>query len=132
MRTIRQLLIEYPEQLGGFAFTSSALYITVQVHRSTRIAQRKAIREQVDQIDWLVSSSGAYDRRNLPTELPRRQREELEAKKLAEPTTKEILKQRWNKEVETLTRKAYETRWQDIRDTAADGWKNAAQILKRE
>ncbi|CAI7599814.1 unnamed protein product [Penicillium bialowiezense] len=118
--------------LGGFAFTSSALYITVQVHRSTRIAQRKAIREQVDQIDWLVSSSGAYDRRNLPTELPRRQREELEAKKLAEPTTKEILKQRWNKEVETLTRKAYETRWQDIRDTAADGWKNAAQILKRE
>lgn len=132
MCTRRQLLIEYFEQIGGLAFTSSALYITIQVHRSTRIAQRKAIREQVDQIDWLVSSSGAYDRRNLPTELPRRRREELEAQKLAEPTTKEILKQRWNKEVETLTRKAYETRWQDIRDTAADGWKAAAQILKRE
>lgn len=120
------------EQLGGFAFTSSALYITVQVHRSTRIAQRKAIRDQVDQIDWLVSSSGAYDRRNLPIDIPRRRREELEAQKQAEPTMKEILKHRWNKEVEILTRRAYETRWQDVRDTVADGWKAAAQILKRE
>jgi altered-inheritance-of-mitochondria protein 5 len=45
---------------------------------------------------------------------------------------KEVLKQRWNAEVETLTRKAYETRWQDVRDTAAGGWKAAAQMLKRE
>lgn len=112
--------------------TSSVLYITVQVHRSTRIAQRKAIREQVDQIDWLVSSSGAYDRRNLPTDIPRRRQEELEAQKRAEPTMKEILKHRWNKEVEVLTRKAYETRWQDVRDTVSEGWKAAARVVKRE
>ncbi|KAJ5872290.1 uncharacterized protein N7529_004643 [Penicillium soppii] len=118
--------------LGGFALTSSVLYITVQVHRSTRIAQRKAIREQVDQIDWLVSSSGAYDRRNLPTDIPRRRQEELEAQKRAEPTMKEILKHRWNKEVEVLTRKAYETRWQDVRDTVSEGWKAAARVVNRE
>lgn len=130
--TESQLLTVGPRQLGGFAFTSSVLYVTVHVHRSTRIAQRKAIREQVDQIDWLVSSSGAYDRHNLPVDIPRRRREELEAQKQAEPTMKEILKQRWNTEVENLTRKAYETRWQDIRDATADGWKAATQIIKRE
>ncbi|KAJ5951361.1 uncharacterized protein N7479_009774 [Penicillium vulpinum] len=118
--------------LGGFAFTSSVLYITIQVHRSTRISQRKAIHAQVEQIDWLTSSSGAYDRRFLPEDMPRRQREELAAQNQAEPTMKEILKHRWNKEVEALTRKAYETRWEDVRDAAGEGWKAAVRVVKRE
>ncbi|KAJ5482364.1 hypothetical protein N7475_001176 [Penicillium sp. IBT 31633x] len=118
--------------LGGFAFTSSVLFVTIQVHRSTRIAQRQAIYEQVAQIDWLTSSAGAYDRRFLPENVPRWRREELETSKRAEPTMKEILKHKWNKEVETLTRKAYETRWEDVRNTAADGWKTIAQAVRRQ
>ncbi|KAJ5459025.1 hypothetical protein N7530_010969 [Penicillium desertorum] len=118
--------------LGGFAFTSSVLYITIQVHRSTRISQRNAIHAQVEQIDWLTSSAGAYDRRFLPEDVPKWRREELEAQKQAEPTMKEILKHRWNKEVEVLTRKAHETRWEDVRDAAAEGWKAAARVVKRE
>ncbi|OQD62991.1 hypothetical protein PENPOL_c010G09133 [Penicillium polonicum] len=117
---------------GGFVFTSSVLYITVQVHRSTRISQRKAIHAQVEQIDWLTSSAGAYDRRFLPEDLTRQRREELEAQNQTEPTMKEILKHEWNKEVEVLTRKAYETRWEDVRDAATEGWKAAARVVKRE
>ena len=45
---------------------------------------------------------------------------------------KEILKHEWNKEVEVLTKKAYETRWEDVRDAAAEGWKAAARVVKRE
>lgn len=45
---------------------------------------------------------------------------------------KEILKHQWNKEVEVLTRKAHETRWEDVRDAAAEGWKAAARVVKRE
>ncbi|KAJ5827669.1 hypothetical protein N7447_004432 [Penicillium robsamsonii] len=118
--------------VGGFAFTSSVLYITIQVHRSTRISQRNAIHTQVEQIDWLTSSAGAYDRRFLPEDMPRRRREELEAQKQAEPTMKEILKHRWNKEVEVLTKKAYETRWEDVRGAASEGWKAAVRVVKRE
>ncbi|OQE37789.1 hypothetical protein PENCOP_c009G00336 [Penicillium coprophilum] len=118
--------------VGGFAFTSSVLYITIQVHRSTRISQRKAIHAQVEQIDWLTASAGAYDRRFLPADISRRQREELEAQKLAEPTMKEILKHRWNKEVEVLTKKAYETRWEDVREAASEGWKAAVRVVKRD
>ncbi|EKV12655.1 DNA polymerase epsilon subunit B [Penicillium digitatum] len=117
---------------SGFAFTSSVLYITVQVHRSTRVSQRKAIHAQVEQIDWLTSSAGAYDRRFLPEEVPRWRREELEAHNQPEPTMKETLKHKWNKEVEVLTRKAHETTWEDVRDAAADSWKAAARLVKRE
>ncbi|OGE47927.1 hypothetical protein PENARI_c035G06034 [Penicillium arizonense] len=117
---------------SGFAFTTSVLFITVQVHRSTRIEQRKAIRAQVDQIDWLTSSIGAYDRRNLPADVPRRRREEVEAQNPSVPTMKEILKQTWNTELEVLTRKAYETRWEDVRNAATEGWKAAARVIKRE
>ncbi|KAJ5159128.1 uncharacterized protein N7500_008779 [Penicillium coprophilum] len=118
--------------VGGFAFTSSVLYITIQVHRSTRISQRKAIHAQVEQIDWLTASAGAYDRRFLPPDISRQQCEELEAQKLAEPTMKEILKHRWNKEVEVLARKAYETRWEDVREAASEGWRAAVRVVKRD
>lgn len=56
----------------------------------------------------------------------------MEAQKQAEPTMKEILKHKWNKEVEVLTRKAYETRWEDVRDAAAEGWQAAVRVVKRE
>ncbi|KAJ5297919.1 hypothetical protein PENANT_c012G03517 [Penicillium antarcticum] len=117
---------------SGFALTTSILLITVQVHRSNRIQQRKAISAQVEQINWLTSSIGAYDRRNLPADVPRRRREEIEAQNPSVPTMKEILKQKWNSELEVLTRKAYETRWEDMRDAAIEGWKAAARVVKRD
>ncbi|KAJ5761961.1 uncharacterized protein N7511_005343 [Penicillium nucicola] len=117
---------------SGFALTTSILFITVQVHRSNRIEQRKAISAQVEQINWLTSSIGAYDRRNLPADVPRRRREELAAQSPSVPTMKDILKQKWNTELEVLTRKAYETKWEDVRDAATEGWKAAARVVKRD
>ncbi|KAJ5689662.1 hypothetical protein N7462_004054 [Penicillium macrosclerotiorum] len=117
--------------VSGFALTSSALFITMQVHRTTRLQQRRAIREQVEQINWLASSSGAYDRRLLPEDPPRRS-EERHTPREDQITMKEVLKHRWNQEVEKFARKAYESRWEDVRDTAMEGWKAALRLVKKE
>lgn len=45
---------------------------------------------------------------------------------------KEILKHRWNQEVEKLARKAYESRWEDVRGTAKETWKAAMRLVKRD
>lgn len=42
------------------------------------------------------------------------------------------MKHRWNKEVETLVRKAHESRWEDARETVAEGWNAAMKYVKRE
>ncbi|KAJ5151866.1 hypothetical protein N7492_010161 [Penicillium capsulatum] len=115
---------------SGFALTSSILYISVQVHRANRLEQRRVIREQVDQINWLASSSGAYDRRFLPPDS--RPREERTRESEDQTSIKEVLKHRWNQEVEFLARKAHETRWGDIRDGATNVWKAALNVVKKD
>ncbi|KAJ5610802.1 hypothetical protein N7510_007521 [Penicillium lagena] len=118
---------------SGFALTTSVLYITVQVHRSTRLEQRRAIREQVDQINWLASSAGAYDRRFAPKEKDLRDMEDRRRSAAQQPPTmKEVLKHRWNQEVEILARKAYESRWEDVRSTAVEGWSAVLRLVKKE
>lgn len=42
------------------------------------------------------------------------------------------MKHRWNQEVEKLARKAYESRWEDVRDTATEGWKAVKRLVKRD
>ncbi|KAJ5637395.1 hypothetical protein N7490_007274 [Penicillium lividum] len=116
---------------SGFALTSSVLFITIQVHRTNRLEQRRAIREQVDQVNWLAASAGAYDRRFAPQDIPRTLEDRLKIKE-DQITTKEVLKHRWNQEVEKISRKAHETRWEDIRDTAVGGWKSATNLFKKE
>ncbi|KAL4914232.1 hypothetical protein BDW62DRAFT_147776 [Aspergillus aurantiobrunneus] len=116
---------------SGFALTSSVLYITIQVHRSTRLDQKTAIRDQTMVIDWLASPRGAYDRRLLPKD------DEATApveRTLAPPRPgmKDQLKHRWNEEVRALARKAYESQWEDVRDTAAEGWREVRKLVKRE
>ena len=43
-----------------------------------------------------------------------------------------MFKHRWNQEVEKLARKAYESRWEDARDVAVEGWKNVVRLVKKE
>ncbi|KKK18415.1 hypothetical protein P175DRAFT_0498970 [Aspergillus ochraceoroseus IBT 24754] len=111
---------------SGFALTTSMLYLTVQVHRSTRIDQRDAIREQTQNINWLALSTGAYDRRLIPSDIPRSK------EGAATPQMKDKLKHRWNEEVQKLARKAYDSRWDGVRDTAAEGWKSVKRLVKRD
>lgn len=85
----------------------------------------------MDQINWLAASSGAYDRRFLPQDAPRRC-EGGESRQADQTSIKEVLKHRWNQEVETLARKAHETRWEDVRDSATNGWDAALKAVKKE
>ncbi|KAI9376821.1 hypothetical protein BJX61DRAFT_538516 [Aspergillus egyptiacus] len=114
---------------SGFALTTSVLYITIQVHRSNRRDQRDAIREQTTAINYLALSRGAYDRRLLPAdEVPARSDETLAPR----PGIKNQLKHQWNEEVRKLAKKAYESRWEDVRDTAVEGWRGVRSFVKRE
>ncbi|KAL2832015.1 hypothetical protein BDW59DRAFT_157486 [Aspergillus cavernicola] len=111
---------------SGFALTTSVLYITIQVHRSNRLDQRSAIRDQTKAINWLASSRGAYDRRLIPAD------ETSPALTPSRPGMKDQLKHQWNEEVRTLARKAYDSRWEDVRDTAVEGWRGVKRFVKRE
>lgn len=42
------------------------------------------------------------------------------------------MKDRWNQEVQKLARKAYESRWEDVREGAVEGWNAAMRFVKRE
>ncbi|PYI18727.1 hypothetical protein BO99DRAFT_385952 [Aspergillus violaceofuscus CBS 115571] len=114
---------------SGFALTTTVLYLTVQVHRYNRLEQRNAIRDQTRALTWLASSTGAYDRRLIPSETEKLQ--ELPPKR-TQPTLSELLKHRWNTEVKTLANKAYEASWEDVRDMAVEGWSSAVRLVKNE
>ncbi|BCR86954.1 MICOS complex subunit Mic12 family protein [Aspergillus chevalieri] len=117
---------------AGFALTTSVLYITIQTHQTNRINQRNTIREQVQTLNWTSSPVGAYDRRFIPQDQDPRRSTEYGTYRREPPTTKDMLKHRWNKEVETLVRKAHESRWEDARETVAEGWNAAMKYVKRE
>lgn len=101
------------------------------MHHANRLEQRKVIREQVDQINWLASSSGAYDRRFLPQDTPRR-REGTQSEQEGQVSIKEVLKHKWNQEVEALARKAHETQWEDVRNATTNSWNAVWKSVKKE
>ena len=107
--------------------TTSVLYITIQVHKSNRLGQRNAIRQQVEALNWISSPRGAYDRRFTPKDLPQHG-----VTRPTQPTTKDMLKDRWNQEVQKLARKAQESQWEDVREGAVEGWNAAMRFVKRE
>lgn len=114
---------------SGFALTTTALYLTVQVHRSIRLEQRDAIRQQTQALNWLSSPIGAYDRRLAPKDSARPDNKTTEP---VRPTMEDLLKHHWNQEVEKLAKKANESRWEDMRETAQEGWKTVVRLVKRE
>lgn len=119
---------------SGFALTTSLLYVTLQVHRSNRLDQRNVIQEQVQLLHSLASPAGAYDRRFAPENVPSTSRSPSKenGKKSTQPSFEELLKHRWNREVEILARKAHESRWEDVKTTAVEGWKAAIRLMKKD
>ncbi|EAW07891.1 MICOS complex subunit Mic12 family protein [Aspergillus clavatus NRRL 1] len=99
------------------------------VHRANRLEQSTIIREQTRALNWIASPVGAWDRRLAPRDQPPL---DPEQSKPSQPALKDFLKHRWNKELETFARKAYEARWEDARDTAVAGWKAAIRLVKKE
>ncbi|OKL58959.1 hypothetical protein UA08_05521 [Talaromyces atroroseus] len=113
---------------GGFTLTASVLYLSVQVHRSTRLAQRDAIREQVEILNDISSPLGAYIRR-FAQEDPSKPSVAAQPTK---PSAEDLLKQQWNKEVKALARKTVNLRWEDVTDTATEVAKTILKLVKRE
>jgi altered-inheritance-of-mitochondria protein 5 len=99
------------------------------VHRSNRLEQRKVIREQTEILNALASPAGAYYRRFAPEGVPTPTPRDFERERAG---TRAMLKEKWNHEVETLARKAYEVRWEDIRETAVAGFKTVSRLVKKE
>lgn len=116
-------------QFSGFALTTTLLYVSLQVHKSNRLAQRTAIHEQVTLLNSISSPRGAYDRRLAPRDLRTNETQDVSK---PTPTLEDSLRHRWNVEVKALTRKAYESRWEDARDAAVEGWKAAKRFVKRD
>lgn len=123
------------QKFTGFTLTTTLLYLTIQVHRSTRQDQRNAIHQQVQILNTLSAPTGAWDRRLAPSwrharpqNLDAGQEKEKETEK--QPAMEDMLKHRWNKEVERLAHKAYESRWEDVRNTAVEGWRAAKRLVR--
>ncbi|CRG85220.1 hypothetical protein PISL3812_02333 [Talaromyces islandicus] len=114
---------------SGFTLTATVLYLSVQVHRSTRIQQRDAIREQAAILNDISSPLGAYYRNFAQEETPSKDSIAATPKK---PSAEELLKHQWNKEVETLAAKALNLRWQDVSQTATESFKTISRFVKRE
>ncbi|KAL1964292.1 hypothetical protein VTN77DRAFT_7112 [Rasamsonia byssochlamydoides] len=121
---------------GGFTLTTAVLYLSLQVHRANRLQQRNAIREQTEIINDLASPAGAYYRRFAPDHLNQRRKTKTDAllapPSRPRPSKEDILKHQWNKEVETLARKAFAVRWQDVQEIAVEGFKTISRLVKKE
>jgi altered-inheritance-of-mitochondria protein 5 len=116
-------------QFGGFTLTASILYLSVQAHRSNRLQQRQAIREQAQVINEIASPLGAYYRRFAPDA---QQTPTVSVAEPRRPSAEELLKHQWNKEVETLAKKALSVRFEDVREDATKAIKTISRLLKRE
>ncbi|RAO64284.1 uncharacterized protein BHQ10_000296 [Talaromyces amestolkiae] len=118
---------------GGFTLTASVLYLSVQVHRSTRLAQRDAIREQVEILNDISSPLGAYYRRfGQENDLQKSAIAPLPPPPQKKPSAEELLKQQWNKEVEALAKKTVTLRWQDVTNTATEVARVISDLVKRQ
>jgi MICOS complex subunit MIC12 len=122
-------------QLGGFTLSVSLLYISIQVHRSNRIRQRNAIREQTAIINGLASPAGAYYREFAsPIKASRQDPASSEAPIAPtekQPSKEDYLKHQWNKEIERLALKAFAFKWENVRDTATDGYETVSRLIKK-
>lgn len=87
--------------LGGLTLTYSLLYLSVYVHRSNRTHQSLLLRQQARLLNSNIDPpESEYEPPTYRTE---------------QAGLEEQLKDRWNREVEKLTRAAQETDWEALR-----------------
>ncbi|KAL1956955.1 hypothetical protein VTO42DRAFT_6444 [Malbranchea cinnamomea] len=117
--------------IGGVAFTTSVLFITLQIHLANRQHQHNVIREQIDSINALALRSRSregyeYDAA-VRGALARRGYSPRER-----PAMMELWKEQWNKDVQAFVRKAQEIEWQDLRAKADEAWETLRRFRKEE
>ena len=87
--------------LGGLTLTYSLLYLSVYIHRSNRTYQSTLLRQQARLLNGKID--------------PPEPEYEAPAYRIEQAGLEEQLKDRWNREVETLVRKAQTTDWEAVR-----------------
>jgi len=102
-----------PEQLGGVTLTYSLLYLSLYLHRKNRTYQHTLLSQQSLLLNSLTnprttSSTSASEYQINPDTY------EAEAER-KEPLS-EVLKERWNAEVEGMVRRVQETNWREVRE----------------
>lgn len=87
--------------LGGLTLTYSLVYLSVYVHRSNRTYQSLLLRQQAQLLNSKID--------------PPEAEYEPPAYRIEQAGLEEQLKDRWNREVEGLVRKAQTTDWEAVR-----------------
>lgn len=87
--------------LGGLTLTYSLLYLSVYVHRQNRTHQALLLRQQSRLLNSVID--------------PPEPEYDLPPYRLEQGGLEELLKDRWNREVENLVRKAQHTDWEALR-----------------
>ena len=100
-------------QLGGVTLTSGILYLSIGLHTQNRLTQSALLRQQRTVL------TGFYEPKQIEPE----------------PTSREVpvgvaemAKDRWNRELESLVRTAYNTDWRRVRENAED---KVSEILQK-
>ena len=88
-------------QLGGLTLTYSVLYLSLHFHRLNRQAQHTLVQQQTLLLNSIVEP--------LPP-LP-----EAPAYEVRKESLKEMLKDRWNRELEETVKNVQETDWNQVR-----------------
>ncbi|KAH7125779.1 hypothetical protein B0J11DRAFT_615106 [Dendryphion nanum] len=91
--------------LGGFTLTSAVLYLSISLHQKNRATQAALLRQQ-----RFVLTNTVEPQPPAPEPLPREVPVGLA----------EMAKDRWNRELEGVVRRIYETDWRKVRETAED------------
>ncbi|KAH9876127.1 hypothetical protein J1614_004006 [Plenodomus biglobosus] len=92
--------------LGGVTLTSAVLYLTISLHTQNRTTQAALLRQQ----------------RQVLAEFYEPKKPEPEPAYREVPMgLAEMAKDRWNRELEGLVKKVYETDWRRVRERGEDG-----------
>ncbi|KAF2662337.1 hypothetical protein K491DRAFT_710276 [Lophiostoma macrostomum CBS 122681] len=91
--------------LGGVTLTSSILYLTLSLHQQNRATQAALLRQQRAVLTNVVVP---------PPPGPEPEPKEVEVGLV------EMAKDRWNRELEGVVRRVYETDWRRVRERAED------------
>lgn len=92
-------------QLGGFTLTSAVLYLTISMHTQNRAIQAALLRQQRHVLAGFVEP---------------KQPEPEPANRIVDAGLAEMAKDRWNRELENVVHKVYNTDWRRVRENVED------------